>query len=135
MARAVTPRTMITTPIVWRRPIRSPNRKYAATAAMAANWLPMTPAMAIDFARAPGREHRTEDLARAGDHDERERGLRHSEPALDHERCHHDDEAEKPGRQGDPRDRHPQCDGPAGGDDPDPEDERSTGPPGSPSVG
>ena len=55
------------------RDSRSPKNTNAATAAKAANWLPITAVIGM-LSREPQAEHRSEDLAGSGDEHKRQRG-------------------------------------------------------------
>ena len=80
-ASTVTPTMIRATPATWTRASRSPNRKNAATALIAANWLPMTATMAM-LSRAPQADaRRAEDLAGTGDDEQGQGGARQPQPA------------------------------------------------------
>ena len=70
----------------WTRPSRSPKSRNAATAAIAANWRAQDRGDRDALARAPGGRHRAEDLADAGDDEQRQRGTGQAQPAAQQQR-------------------------------------------------
>ena len=96
------PATITTTPIVWSRPRRSPKNRKAATAANAANWLPITAVIGMLSREPHAAQHRTEDLARSRDDDQRQCRSGESEPTLEEQREDDGDETDQTRRQRDP---------------------------------
>ena len=83
-----------------------PEQEYAATAAIAANWLPITAAIAM-LSREPHAESIDPKTSRdARDHDEGQRRAGHPQAPLQEERDDDHDDAHQPRAQRDPGDRH-----------------------------